>query len=126
MNCFFSYSEKKHSTPVIKNVLYGICHRLKKCSFIENIITGNGNIIEVQKLVGHASFQVYLHACNIHGLGHFPCMLHPCYMKNYMHAMCVYHFSKKCSNFDTCTCTHVGMHIIQNKCLYDILSVYTF
>ena len=37
--------------PVIINVLYGICHRLKKCSFNKNIITGKGNIIEAQNLV---------------------------------------------------------------------------
>ena len=46
----FSYFEKKHSMSVIKNVC-GICHRLKRPSFNENIITGKG-IIEAPNLVG--------------------------------------------------------------------------
>ena len=37
--------------PVIKHALCGICHRLKKCSFNESVITGKGNIIEAQNLV---------------------------------------------------------------------------
>ena len=50
MHCFrFFLFEKKHSTPVIKNVLYyyGICHRLEKYL---DIIIGKGNITEAQIL----------------------------------------------------------------------------
>ena len=37
--------EKKQSMPVIKN---GIWHRQKKCSFVQNIVTGKGNIADTQ------------------------------------------------------------------------------